>query len=251
MEKKISGFGLKLIACLSMLIDHTAAALIENGYYFNRQTQSGDGLVVLDMVMRGLGRFAFVIFCFLLVEGYQKTHSKVKYFLNLIIFGLVSEVPFDLAFQNTVLTWKYQNVYFNLAFSLLALAAWDRILKGSNDKNFFLRLLMGIWAITVIAAIATFARTDYGCFGVLLVMSMYIFKDMPKAKVISGAIVLLFTSPLELVAVPIYLLFQNYNGQRGKAYEGKPGKAVKYFFYVFYPLHLTILILIRYLVFHV
>ena len=95
----LSGTALKRIACLSMLLDHIGASLLENGLFKQGAFWPGD--VQLDGVLRLAGRLAFPIFCFLAVEGFLHTHDVKKYVRRLLLFGLLSEVPFDLAFFRT------------------------------------------------------------------------------------------------------------------------------------------------------
>ena len=100
-----SGTALKTIACITMLVDHIGASCIEAGILtpgldsgtLSRDTLSAYPLYRLDMVLRFTGRLAFPIFCFLLVEGFVHTHNVKGYLGRLALFGLLSEVPFDLA----------------------------------------------------------------------------------------------------------------------------------------------------------
>lgn len=118
----ISGSTLKLIAIFTMLIDHIAATvilqMINNGI-------GGQTLIDIYWVMRSIGRMAFPVFCFLLVEGFKYTHSREKYAARMFIFALISEIPFDLAINNTVLEFKSNNVFFTLLLGLLAITVLD------------------------------------------------------------------------------------------------------------------------------
>lgn len=139
-KKGISGSTVKIIAVVAMLIDHIGAALltrmlIVNGLF--EVSESGDlnrmmqwitenaGLYYGMMAMRMIGRLGFPIFCFLLVEGFQKTRNVKKYALRLGLFALISEIPFDLACSGKVLEFGYQNVYFTLFIGILTLCAFD------------------------------------------------------------------------------------------------------------------------------
>ena len=105
-RRTFSGTALKTIACITMLVDHIGASCIEAGILtpgLDAGTLSQDALSAyplyrLDMVLRFTGRLAFPLFCFLLVEGFVHTHNVKGYLGRLVLFGLLSEVPFDLAF---------------------------------------------------------------------------------------------------------------------------------------------------------
>ena len=109
----LSGTALKLAACITMLIDHLGASCIEATYGVAYRTPPQ--ILQLDRVLRLIGRLAFPIFCFLLVEGFLHTHDVKKYIGRLFLFGLLSEVPFDMAFFKTPFHWGNQNVYWTLA----------------------------------------------------------------------------------------------------------------------------------------
>ena len=111
-RRTFSGTALKTIACITMLVDHIGASCIEAGILtpgLDAGTLSQDALSAyplyrLDMVLRFTGRLAFPLFCFLLVEGFVHTHNVKGYLGRLVLFGLLSEVPFDLAFFRTPFT---------------------------------------------------------------------------------------------------------------------------------------------------
>lgn len=142
MEKKcISQEMLKIIACVTMLLDHIGATMV-----------SGYGL-------RIIGRIAFPIYCFLMAEGAYYTKNPKKYFLRLAVGLVLSELPFDLAFRLKP-TWEYQSVMVTLLVGFLVV---EVILKSEQD---FVKLL----AVCAGFAFAEWANTDYGGFGVLLVV---------------------------------------------------------------------------------
>lgn len=126
MKRGISGSTVKLVAIVTMFIDHFAAAVLARVLISGGWT---DQLYAIYQVFRMVGRLGFPIFCFLLVEGFDKTGSRVKYALRLGMFALISEVPFDLAFSAKTLEFGYQNVYFTLFLGLLALCAYDFLKK--------------------------------------------------------------------------------------------------------------------------
>lgn len=133
-RRSFSGTALKTIACVTMLVDHIGASCIEAGILtpgldagtLSQDTLSAYPLYRLDMVLRFTGRLAFPLFCFLLVEGFVHTHNVKGYLGRLVLFGLLSEVPFDLAFFRTPFDPGAQNVYWTLALGVLAMAGLKR-----------------------------------------------------------------------------------------------------------------------------
>lgn len=122
--KRISGSTLKIMAIITMFIDHLGLAVIAR---MRRTVSAGELLLRLNSLYsatRVIGRLAFPIFCFLLVEGFDKTGSRAKYLFRLGLFALISEIPYDLAFCAKLLEFKHQNVYFTLFLGLLSLCAY-------------------------------------------------------------------------------------------------------------------------------
>ncbi len=214
----IDNFVLKLIAIITMTIDHIGYVLIS--------TDTKEYLV-----FRGIGRIAFPIFCFMIVEGFHHTKSPVNYLIRLLVFALVSEVPFDLAFFNDPLYLSYQNVFFTLALGLSALFC----LEEMKIKKWYALILL------VIFAIAFFIKCDYGVGGVLLICMFY-FTGNSKDKfwmqfLLSGLIFYLFFGKAELLGLIGVVLIFFYNGKRGY-------NKAQWLFYFYYPLHLLVLHLI-------
>lgn len=226
---------LKTIAVISMLIDHFAYAIL----YFavllpNAPIQRGTDLYTVYRVyriMRDIGRPAFPIYCFMLVEGFFYTRSRIKYARNLAVFGLISEIPFDLAFEQTWLEFSYQNVYFTLLIGLLVIWAWD----AAGPKRWYLQIA----AVGAGAGLAYLMHTDYDYRGVLLIFVFYLLRQFRIPQAIGGAVAMYWEMPAVL---PAFLLLPLYNGKRGRQ--------VKYFFYAFYPGHLLILAAVEYLMLH-
>ena len=232
MKRGLTGSTLKTIALFSMLIDHFTA-VFEWG-----SMHTGSMLFTYEeyYFLRGVGRLAFPIYCFLLVEGYVHTRNVAKYLVRLFLFGLVSEIPFDLAFRHTFLVWSYQNVYFTLFLGLLAVTMWDFITKKDPRHCGMGRILLALSAIAFIAFLGRVGNTDYGEWGVLTISALYIFRSSEWLRDLFSAGALLMASRLEAVGFVEYVLFHFYNGERGR----QP----KYFFYLFYPVHLLLLVLI-------
>ena len=224
----LNGFHLKLIAVCTMFIDHM-----------------GDTLFPGVMWLRCIGRVAFPIFCFLIAEGCVHTHDRKKYALRLLVFALLSEIPFNLMTGRAVWNPYDQNVLWTLLLGAAVCWLMDGALKRRTAPAFVLTgaaMVAAFWLLEVFC-------TDYGGWGMLLVAMFYGVRRAPygqAAKMAAQAFGLAFFCigvmggvTIELWAltalVPIWL----YNGQRGFSH-----KAVQYGFYAFYPLHILILSLI-------
>lgn len=240
-RKGLTGNALKWIAIITMLIDHTAVALIMNGFFDSKRiilTEEQWNLGYhLYWVMRYIGRLGFPIFCFLLVEGFCYTHNVKKYMFRLGLFALISEVPFDFAlFGGGLFEPSYQNVYFTLLIGIATLCG-IRYFNGTDIRNRILRVVCLLGGLFI----AYLLRTDYDMFGVLLIVVLYLFRDKAIWRDIIAGLVLLLNSPLEIWGLLAFIPMHLYNGKRGRQ--------MKYFFYIFYPAHLLILGLIaKYLI---
>ncbi|MBO6165530.1 MAG: conjugal transfer protein TraX [Eubacterium sp.] len=235
---------LKIFACIIMLIDHIGAAVIYYGFHFDdKANPPADKIRTLYVFMRLTGRLAFPIFCFLIVEGYKHTRNVWKYLRNLLIFGLISEVPFDLAFNAKFFYLKSQNVYFTLALGLLMVIAFDKMTQGNFLKAGLKRQAAAIVLAAIPVALGFLLQTDYGGLGVLLIFTFYLFGKNEMLGVVTNVATLTFINPTELLSCFDFYLIKKYNGQKGIS--------LKYFFYLYYPVHLLILVVIRYLVFHI
>ena len=242
----ITGSTLKIIAIISMLIDHIGASLVEP--YVIRAIPAGgtlfdasQNILIPYLVLRLIGRIAFPIFCFLIVEGFLHTHNLKNYMVRLFLFALISEVPFDLAFNGSVLEFSHQNVFFTLFLGLVAVALLTRA-ETVSEKGFF-RICCNVAAILLPCAAAELLRTDYSAVGVLAIVLIYLYRNNSRTvQMLLPCVVLVASSVLEITAWLCIPLIRAYNGLRGIR--------IKYFFYAFYPGHLLILWLIgKYLLF--
>ena len=237
-----SGTALKTIACITMLVDHIGASCIEAGLLLpelERGEVSGGAwdqlsLFQLDRVLRFTGRLAFPLFCFLLVEGFVHTHNVKGYLGRLVLFGLLSEVPFDLAFFRTPFAPQHQNVYWTLALGVLAMAGLKRFEKPDGTASGKSLLCGGACALT-----AFLANTDYHAIGVLIICTLYLTRADRKRQCLAGALLFLF----ELTAPLAFVLVWFYNGQRGAC-----SPLLKKAFYWFYPVHLLVLAMVTNLI---
>lgn len=234
----ISGSTLKIIAIITMFIDHIGAALLEQGFTFGMSQEQfkneiGIDLQQLDIILRMIGRVAFPIFCFLLVEGFLHTHNVKKYALRLLAFCAISEIPFDLAFFGRF-NIRYQNVFFTLFLGLIVLI----ISKKLEDRVKGILGIAGQILIMVIGACcAEMLHTDYGAFGVYFIFILYFLRNQKILRTIIGCISILGEGVWEITAPLAFIPIHFYNGKRGIN--------LKYIFYLFYPIHLIVLYMIR------
>ena len=190
----LSGSALKIIAVVSMVIDHYA-------YYLM------DGNTMTYEVMRCFGRIAFPVFAFLVAEGFAHTRNRMRYFLSLMLFAVVSEVPWYL-------------------------------LNGADGHR-----ILCCCSILMTAWLAAWLEADYEWRGVLMIVVFYLLNMGKNTPVTLRRIMqLLFAFPLmmhygiigALLACAVIFL---YNGTRGFIH----GNVAKYCFYAFYPAHLFLL----------
>ncbi|MCR5403015.1 MAG: conjugal transfer protein TraX [Butyrivibrio sp.] len=261
--KKLNGNCLKLIACLTMLIDHATAGIMipaaRNGLLPDDIPYTT--LNLYYRILRGIGRVAFPIFCFLLVEGFIHTKNRLRYALGLLIFGFISEPFYDVTFfaekeefnlnifevlsANRGILFDHCNVYFTLFIGLIVIWA--------IEKSFYLykELQLPIWlsyvfsccAIATGIVIAELLHTDYHGFGVALIVVLYVLRYIVPLNLFAGYMSIC-TLSTEYLAFTGFLLLLLYNGKRGRALG-----RMKYAFYIFYPLHIYLIYLIRCLVF--
>ena len=228
----LSGSTIKMIGIVAMLIDHIGLALVGRLMLAGYSHQ----LNGIYSVMRAVGRLGFPIFCFLLVEGFEKTRNKTKYAMRLGWFALVSEIPFDLAFSAKVLEFDNQNVYFTLFLGLLALCMFQLIKKQRYPR--VLAVILDLTALAVFMLAAYFLRTDYASTGVLTLAARYVLWFFKPGAFAGGCALLSLLAYNELPAFFALLPVAMYNGKRGWK--------LKYFFYAFYPVHLLLLWFIAY-----
>ena len=223
-----SGAQLKYIAFLSMLIDHVNKALM-----YPLLTENGFLRYVSD-VFDILGRVAFPLFMFFLVEGFFKTGNRFKYLLNLIVFGIISEIPFDL-FQSAVLFQpNSNNVMFTLALALAMIWVIDEL---KVPKSYIIPSVLwfpvSIIIVITVCLLSMIWGLDYEYHGILIAYFFYIFRNNPILSIIGGYLSI-FKTPWALLGFGLTL-----------TYNGKRGKQNKILNYLFYPVHLLILGLLR------
>lgn len=266
----LSGAVLKNIACLTMLVDHFFASVFD--VYIQQCRSAGQdvsGLLTVQNAGRAIGRMAFVLFAFLLAEGFAHTHSRVRYTLRLGLFALLSEVPFDLAIMGRAPDWSHQNIFFTLTDGLLVLIVWrwmeecaGAVKRAEGDSVFwslFCRCMQ--WgALLAGCTVAYFLNFDYCHMGVLLIFVFYVLRDRPAETRILPVACTMFCGNLsilwldnilrwdgiftieemmafslpELYGLAAFVPIGLYNGARGR-------QPVKWVYYAYYPLHLLLL----------
>ena len=227
---RLSGSALKIIAVLSMVADHCAYFLLEPD-------------APLYNVLRCFGRIAFPVFAFLIAEGFAHTRNRTRYFLSLLGFAIISEVPWYLlnGIDGT------HNVMFTLFLGVAALAVFDRLCEHGP---------LCCFSILILCFLAWWSGVDYDWRGILMIAIFYMLRHQTIQPWLSrhhvgfpsqAIIQILFTFPLmmhygivgaALASICIFL----YDGTRGNI----KGAVAKYSFYAFYPIHLIILYLISY-----
>lgn len=238
----LSGSWLKVIAMVSMLIDHVASQLLRYDPAFSEPLITmGHHSITWYYLLRCVGRLAFPIFCFLLVEGFLHTHDRWKYGRNLFVFALLSEIPFNLTHGGHVYGWS-QNVFFTLFLGFLALCVvkrWEEerqtapsqsTLYAEHNRRMALRLLSFIVAGILL-------HCDYGNCGISFILLLYVLRRNEILRIAIGCCFLGMRWIAGLAFIPMAF----YNGRRGFI-QGPFGK---YLFYLFYPLHLLALYFIK------
>ena len=224
----LNGFHLKLIAACTMLIDHVGYVLFSDALW-----------------LRCIGRIAFPLFCFLMAEGCVYTRDRRKYALRLLVFALLSEIPFNLMNTGTPWDLSHQNVLWTLLAG--ALLCW--LVDWALQKRTAPVLVLTGAVMAAAFCLLELANTDYGGWGTLLVVMFYAVRRAPSgtvSKMTAQTFGLTFFSiaimggvSVELWSLAALIPIWLYNGQRGFS-----PKAVQYGFYAFYPAHILVLSLI-------
>ena len=225
----LSAGTLKMIAIVTMLIDHLAAGVYADLYSSEFLFQHGLDAYVFQIydMCRNVGRFAFPVFCFLLVEGFFYTKSRWKYLRNLSIFALLSEVPFDLLLKHRI-GFEGQNVFFTLAIALGVIWGMAKV-KEKLEKEPVISVFLQGSIILAGCLLAYGLHTDYSYYGIVLVVIFYCYRNNRFLACLVGYVWFLF----EPWCFPAFIALLFYNGKRGIS--------IKYFFYAFYPAHLLLL----------
>ena len=231
----LSGNALKIIACVSMFIDHASLMLFPEIIW-----------------LRYIGRLAFPIFAFLISEGCRYTKNKLNYFLSVFILGVVCQLVFNVVYKGEI----YLGILLTFSLSILLIYLLEAVKKSFIENlNLHVKILYSslFLCLIVVCYLATKKVTfDYGFMGIILplICSTFDYKkpivEKPNSLIVKkvcflvGIIVYYLLSSIKsfivysLFTIPLILI---YNGKRGKA-------NLKYLFYLFYPLHFIVIYLI-------
>lgn len=224
----MNAFVLKIIACITMFMDHISYAIPGNTAWLNY-----------------IGRLAFPIFAFQISEGYIHTKNIKNYVLRLVIFAIISQIPYSL-FYTIIAPGKFVlNVVFTLLLGLISIIIYDKYDKYA-----------GIISAICFGAIAELAHFDYGFYGVAIILLFYIFRNN-KALLVTGfelATITYFSiTILSYYKDGITMLNRAFQWYWPYAvctmlaifpillYNKKKGPNTKHLLYLFYPLHLLLI----------
>ena len=230
-KKGLTGADLKVLAILTMTIDHIAAVLI-------------DPKTDLYLYMRAIGRIAFPIFCFLLTEGVAHTKNRIRYIGNLFLFAIISS-PFYMVIPKEEGEIS-NNVFFTLFFGAACICMIEYIKQCIPDRDSVLLMMLRTFieaAIFIGCFISSiFMHTSYEGVGVFVIVLFYYFPRMLKnrlpEKFTRFVCCLAFCwDSFQQSAIVSFIPITTYNGERGKQN--------KWLFYIYYPAHLLVLFLIK------
>lgn len=207
-----------------MIIDHIGAANLIYSEY-------------LTLLSRHIGRIAFPIFAFLLAQSMIKTKNKLKLLYRLFLFAIISEIPFDIVFRNEINFLYQTNIFYTLFLGSLAIEIYQKI------PNF------GLLFLIFIAFIADFVSSDFGFIGIFYIFAFYYFYDkdieLNNFVIKSNLIVAIFGVSVLYIFYPTFFAFSLiscYFIYKHNYQLGIYNKYIKWAFYIFYPLHLVVLL---------
>ena len=234
----ITADGLKMFACITMLIQTIGVVVIEKGLiHLDQYTQDSLNqamaqdsrlmtLAGIGSIMQLIGGRAIPVFTFLLVEGFRNTSDYKKYLLLMVLTAVISEIPYDLAVGGKIMDWSSQNAMVTMSICLIMLKCLDIFKDGSGFTGGLVRMLIVLAAVIWVSLF----RAEYGLCMVLLAAVFYVFYTQNVLKTVLGCIISLMyiTGPLSFYGIWCY------NGER-------KDRINKYVYYAFYPVHLLVL----------
>lgn len=219
---------LKLSALAFMTVDHIGYILLNNYLPF-----------------RIIGRLAFPIFAYMIAEGCAHTKNRRKYFLTVFLTGAFFQIIYSLITSSLSLNIL---LTFSVSIALIYIFDWARAVKIRIAYSVPCLVIISVFLISYILPPLTngFFKFDYGFIGILIPVALYFTKNK-KLRLAVLSVLLVFlslgSSPIQffsLLSVPMLAL---YNGNRGK-------HKLKYLFYIYYPAHLLLLYLIKFITEH-
>lgn len=251
----ISGNQLKIIALVLMVVEHFfkifTPYIIEyyEGVYPNI-------IEIQNFCVHYLYRItaiAFPLFAFLLTEGFIHTHNRKRYLKSMLLFALISEIPFDIAFFSTFAKGagtfpfylEYQNIFFTLLIGLLCLTVLEKLPHYESEKNRKEKLtaiLLQAGVIAGLGAVAELLKCDYGFRGILLISLLYLFRNHRFAQclVYPALMIILDGEQPNIYTLIFCCLVLLYCGKRNLKGKTAAHPKLKYLFYAIYPCHLLI-----------
>ena len=245
----VSALTLKWVAIVTMVIDHVGVISYDWLGWSGRY-----------LFLRFVGRTAFPLFAFLLTEGFRHTRNRWAYLRNLLIFAVISEIPYDLI-NDWEGRYSARNIFWALALGLLAMMSAEAIVRQGGKRRVPRPVTLLCALIPMAAAVCAggVIKIDYGCWSVLLILMVYsgqviassLIRDKmtpQMARNIGAAVAALLWMILydivhrwtnEIYGLPAVILILLYNGERGQS------RMPKWFFYGFYPAQFLILHALR------
>ena len=213
----LDGTALKLIAVTAMILDHV-----------------GDNFFPDQILMRIIGRMALPIFAFCIAEGFSHTKDRRRYLCRMGLFALLSEIPFDLVTSGKVLEFSHQNIMMTFFWAILGLMIYEQVRNRRYGQ------ILGAAVLLLFLVSSLFLGLDYQILAVGLIILYYLLRN--KAPLINN-----------LAAMAYHVLLRNVGiywfGVLGFVpvllYNGKRGRGLKWFFYLFYPLHLLAIYILK------
>ena len=213
--KILTAFDLKILALLTMIIDHFGLMFYPDMFSF-----------------RIIGRVALVLYAFLLVEGFYHTKNFRKYISKVFIWAIISEVPYDLAMSGKFFNWQDQNIFFSLLFGL----------AGIYLMKFYNKMIIKMLVMLFFLSAAVILHVDYSWYGIALIFAFYNFRDNVQVKLIAiEAISMMASFKILIIQFFAFLGFIPI-----LMYSGKKGKRIGDIYYSFYALHLLLFSIIKY-----
>lgn len=232
----ISAFWLKMIACVTMLIDHIGGIVFLSGIGYEA-IFSDPKMATIYVYTRMIGRIAYPIFAFLLVEGFTHTKNFKKYIMRMLVFALISIIPYNLAFGRRLFNPEYWNrfIFGNVMWTFLLGLILMYVLKLIEEKEYknIFKVVLYIIITAVFMGGAFIIKCDRRQWGILVIALFYLFRDSRLKQALTSIVSFRDQAIYaHLSLIPILL------------YNGKRGRDIRYFFYIFYPLHLILLYVI-------